>query len=53
MVNISLTFLALGVFKSFLIIPSYQADAMLQIEEKSNPLDALAPVSSHKPGQCE
>ena len=42
----TLIFLALGIFKSFLIIPSYKADAMLQIEEKTNALDALAPVSS-------
>ena len=40
----TLIFFALGVFNALLIIPSYKADAMVQIEEKSNALDALATI---------
>ena len=42
--SVALIFLALGVFKTQLTIPSYKADAMVQIEEKSNALDALSGV---------
>ena len=43
---ITVIFLALGVGKALLDTPIYKADAMLQVEEKSNSLDALMSVSS-------
>ena len=44
--SVALIFLGLGVFKTQLTIPSYKADAMVQVEEKSNALDALSGVMS-------
>lgn len=43
---ITLVFLTLGVAKALIDAPIYKADAMLQVEVKSNSLDALASVSS-------
>ncbi|MFI3198101.1 MAG: GNVR domain-containing protein, partial [Methylococcaceae bacterium] len=42
--SVALIFLGLGVFKTQLTIPSYKADAMMQVEEKSNGLNALSGV---------
>ena len=42
---ITLIFLAAGVGKALLDTPIYKADAMLQVEEKSNSLDALESVA--------
>ncbi|MDI1232158.1 MAG: polysaccharide biosynthesis tyrosine autokinase [Methylobacter sp.] len=48
---ITLVFLTLGVAKALIDTPIYKADAMLQIEEKLNSLQALASVSSLVGGQ--
>lgn len=48
---ITLVFLTLGVAKALIDAPIYKADAMLQIEEKLNSLQALASVSSLVGGQ--
>jgi tyrosine-protein kinase Etk/Wzc len=42
---ITLIFLAIGVAKALLDTPIYKADAMLQVEAKSNTLDALESVA--------
>ncbi len=43
---ITLCFLALGVAKALLDTPIYKADTLLQIEDKSNALDALGSLTS-------
>ncbi|MDD5412947.1 MAG: GNVR domain-containing protein, partial [Methylobacter sp.] len=43
---ITLVFLTLGVAKALLDTPIYKADAMLQVEEQGNSLEALASVST-------
>ncbi|MDI1293526.1 MAG: polysaccharide biosynthesis tyrosine autokinase [Methylobacter sp.] len=48
---ITLVFLTLGVAKALIDTPIYKADAMLQVEVKSNSLDALASVSSLMAGK--
>lgn len=48
---ITLVFLTLGVAKALIDKPIYKADAMLQVEVKSNSLDALASVSSLMAGK--
>lgn len=42
---VTLGFLAAGIIKALLDAPIYKADAMLQVEEKSNSLDGLEMVS--------
>jgi len=49
--SITLVFLTLGVAKALIDAPIYKADAMLQVEEKLNSLQALASVSSLVGGQ--
>jgi tyrosine-protein kinase Etk/Wzc len=49
---IALIFLLLGMAKALLDAPVYKADAMLQVEDKSNALDVLSPVSPLMEGKA-
>jgi tyrosine-protein kinase Etk/Wzc len=46
-ITVMLLALVIGVLKAFLATPIYMADAMLQIEEQSQPLDIFDPVATY------